>query len=173
MRAPRKCPGRVTTVVTLIGALAAGCGYSIRPPYDANVRTVYVPVFKSNSFRRDLNFMLTRRIQEEIQNRTPFKVVGSPEGADTTLEGTITFVDKNVQVENPSNLPRQIMGTIMVQVRWVDNRLPFEEKRDLKPVTVVETVPFYPEIGEPVTLGWEKAIDKLARQVIGMMEERW
>src|SRR4051794_4238908 len=112
MRAPRESPDRaaaVAALAALVGALAAGCGYSIRPPYSDNVRTVYVPVFKSNSFRRDINLMLTRRIQEEIMNRTPFKVVGSPEGADTTLEGTITFVDKNVQVENPSNLPRQIM----------------------------------------------------------------
>ena len=32
-----------------------GCGYSIRAPFDKNVKTVFVPIFKTQSFRRDLN----------------------------------------------------------------------------------------------------------------------
>ena len=94
----------------LAGLLPAGCGYSLRAPYTSKIQTVYVPVFKSQSFRRDLNFTLTRMVQDEIRRRTPFRVVSTPEEADSTLEGTITFVDKNVMVESPNNLPRQIMG---------------------------------------------------------------
>src|SRR5262245_1580962 len=86
----------------------AGCGYSIHPPYQMDIKTVYVPVFRSVTFRKDLNLMLTEAIQKEIERRTPYKVVGSPEGADTTLEGTVNYVDKNIVVENPQNLPRQL-----------------------------------------------------------------
>ena len=39
--------------------------------------------------------------------RTPYKVVGTPDGADTVLEGTINFANKNIVVENPWNLPRE------------------------------------------------------------------
>ena len=44
-------------------------------------------------------------IQKEIKHRTPYKVVGSPEKADTVLEGTINYGDKNIVVESPFNLP--------------------------------------------------------------------
>ena len=82
---------------------------------------MFVPVFKTQSFRRDVNLNLTELIQKEIMNRTPYKVVGRPEGADTILEGTINYVDKNIVVENPFNLPRELNMTIAVSVKWMHN----------------------------------------------------
>ena len=61
-----------------MAVLAPGCtytGYSIRAPYDTRVKTVYVPVFKSVTFRRDINLMLTEMVIKEIERRTPYKVV--------------------------------------------------------------------------------------------------
>ena len=168
------CLGRPTAALLVLVALAtSGCGYSFRPPYRDDIRTVYVPIFKSQSFRRDLNLQITNRLIYEIQNRTPFKVVGSPDEADATLEGTIMYADKNMMVENPNNLPRQILGTLFVNVKFIDNRLAIEKKRALAPVPVIETAPFYGEIGETAQLGFDKAIDKLCRQIVGMMEEPW
>ena len=93
-----------------IGGLAlagiAGCGYSVRPPYNNEIRTVYVPIFRSLTFRRDLNLMLTEAVAKEIEKRTPYKVVGTPDGADSSLTGEVTYADKNLVVENPQNLPR-------------------------------------------------------------------
>ena len=109
--------GTMIVVCSLIG----GCGYSVRAPFDKSVRTVFVPVFKTQSFRRDINLNLTEMIQKEIMNRTPYKVVGKPEGADTVLEGTINYADKNIVVENPFNLPRQLNATINVSVKWIHN----------------------------------------------------
>ena len=39
--------------------VCCGCGYSIRAPFDKSVKTVFVPIFKSQSFRRDLEQKLT------------------------------------------------------------------------------------------------------------------
>lgn len=177
MRDPRSFrTGRRAIALTLTMLLSLpllGCAYTLRAPFRSDIKTVYVPVFQSQSFRRDLNFQLTRLIQDEIRRRTPFRVVGSPEEADSTLSGTITFVDKNAMVESPNNLPRQIQGTILATVKWTDNRDSFEKKRDLQPVTVSENAPFYPEIGETTQLGYLKGLEKLARQVVDMMEEPW
>lgn len=177
MRDPRSFrPSRLAVALMLpmlLGPTLSGCAYTLRAPYRNDIKTVYVPVFQSQSFRRDLNFQLTRLIQDEIRRRTPFRVVGSPEEADSTLSGSITFVDKNMMVENPNNLPRHIQGTIMATVKWTDNRLSFEKKRDLQPVTVVENTPFYPELGETAQLGFLKGLEKLAEQVVDMMEEPW
>src|SRR3954447_23529781 len=86
----------------------SGCGYSIRPPVYADVRTVYVPIFRSISFRRDIQLMLTEAVIKEIEERTTYKVVGTPEQADTILEGTVTFAEKNISVESPQTRPREL-----------------------------------------------------------------
>ncbi len=171
-RVPAWRPATITLLafVTLI----AGCGYSIRPPYENRIRTVYVPVFKSVSFRRDLNLRLTEMIQKEIEQRTPYKVVGTPEGADSTLEGTVSFADKTLLLETPNNLPRDVLASLLVTVRWTDNSSgQVVKERSMPPVPVNENTPFFPELGETSSLGFDKAMYKLARDVVNMMEEPW
>ena len=160
-------------VATLAAGAVPGCGYSIRPPYDLRLQTVYVPVFKSISFHRDVNLQLTELVQKEIEKRTPYKVVGSPEGADTVLEGTIIQVDKNLGVENPFNLPRQLYGLVTVAVTWTDNRSGRSNALQTAPVRVLEMKPFFPELGETSTLGFNAILQKLAQDIVGMMEEPW
>jgi hypothetical protein len=153
--------------------LAPGCGYSIRPPYNPRIKTVYVPVFKSTVFARDLNIQITKLLQDEIQNRTPYKVVGSPEGADATLEGIVAIVDRNLIVENPNNLPRQLQQVIQVNVKFIDNHSKDEKQKTLPPVAVSELAYFFPEIGETSQLGAYKAMQKIVEQIVGMMEQPW
>jgi hypothetical protein len=166
-------PGLMILGLALAG-LSPGCkftGYSIRPPYDTKVKTVYVPIFKSVTFRRDVNLMLTEMVIKEIERRTPYKVVGNPEGADTTLEGTVNFSDKNIILESPFNLPRQLTSTMMVMATWTDNKA--EEKKPPNPAMISETFNFYPEIGESSQAAFSRTCEKLATQIVNMMEEPW
>jgi hypothetical protein len=149
-----------------------GCGYSVRAPYDKSVKTVFVPVFKSNSFRRDVNTNLTDLVQKEIMNRTPYKVVGSPDEADTILEGTINFADKNIVVENPFNLPRELNATVNVSVKWTHNP-PTEIEKNRPPTIVGETVNFVPEVGETSLTAFYRVNQNLAAQIVDMMEQPW
>ncbi len=162
-----------TGCVTL-AAFAAGCGYSFRAPYqtDEHTRTVYVPVFKSISFRRDVNFMLTDLVQKEIQNRTPYKVVGTPREGDTILDGEVNMANKTVIVENPYNLPRQLNATITAKVNWIHNP-PTETEMQAEPVLVSATVNFIPEVGESSQAAFYRACQALARQIVDMMENKW
>ena len=153
-------------------AAAGGCGYTVRAPFDKSVKTVFVPVFKTQSFRRDVNLNLTEMIQKEIQNRTPYKVVGRPEGADTVLEGTVNYVDKNIVVENPFNLPRELNMTIAVSVKWVHNP-PTEAEKARAPTVVAETVNFVPEVGETALTASYRVNQRLAAQIVDMMEQPW
>ena len=166
-------PGLILLGLAL-AALAPGCkvtGYSIRPPYDTNVKTVYVSVFKSVTFRRDINIMLTELVMKEIERRTPYKVVGTPEDADTTLEGTINFSDKNVVLESPYNLPRQLTATMVVMATWTDNKA--TEKKPPNPAIISDTFNFYPEIGESAQAAYYRTCEKLAVQIVNMMEQPW
>src|SRR6266576_327238 len=52
--------------------------------YAADVATVYVPMIESDSYRRDLGERLTEAIVKEIELKTPYKVVSTPD-ADSIL----------------------------------------------------------------------------------------
>lgn len=165
--------GLITRRGLLLGGLGlavAGCGYTLRPPFSDAIHTVYVPIFRSVSFRRDVNLKLTEAVQKEIRTRTPFKVVGSPEGADSVLEGSVNFADKNLVVENPYNLPRQLTATLTVAVTWTDMK---GGKKVTDPVKISEVVNFIPELGEGSEAAFQKACDRLAHQIVGMMEQQW
>jgi hypothetical protein len=171
-RTLRRWPVRCALGAVCLGLLLAGCGYSIRPPFDPGIRTVYVPIFRSFTYKRDLNYQLTDLVQQKIRQRTTFKVVGSPEGADATLEGIVKYIDKNSTVESPNNLPRQVTGTLQVEVRFIDNRR-IDNKKDYPPNLFQESVTYYPELGETTELGFYKAFDRLADQIVSAMESPW
>ena len=159
-------------MIMLVGTMLSGCGYTIRAPFDKSVKTVFVPVFRTQSYRRDLNLNLCEMVQKEIMQRSPYKVVGRPEGADTILEGTINFADKNTVVENPFNLPRELNATISVVVKWTHNP-PTEAEKCKPPTTVAETVNFVPEVGETALTAFYRVNQRLAAQIVDMMEQPW
>ena len=172
VRHSRPCLGVILGLAMAV--LAPGCkvtGYSIRAPYDTKIKTVYVPVFKSTTFRRDINIMLTEMVVKEIERRTPYKVVQNGSEADSTLEGSVNFSDKNVIVENPYNLPRQLTTTMVVVATWTDNKA--EKKENPNPAVIAETFNFYPEIGESSQAAFYRTCEKLAIQIVNMMEEPW
>ncbi len=170
-----RCTRSRFAVFPVLFLFICGCGYSLRPPYNETVKTIYLPMIKpGNRFRQDLNIRLTQMLRQEITTRTPYKVVGNPEEADVTLEGVVLFDNKNVMVENPYNLPRHILATLSVNVRLVDNRLGLEKRETLYPESrVSESAIFDPEIGEPAVVGFEKVMEKLVRDIVNMLEEPW
>lgn len=174
MQIPKGRPTQrhVLGLFALILTATAGCGYSVRPPYDMSVKTVYVPIFRSQTFRREIQLQLTELVIKEIEKRTPYKVVGRLEDADTILEGTVNYADKNTVVENPFNLPRQLTTTIQASVNWVHNP-PLEYEQSRQPTVVAETVNFEPEIGESAMAAYYRTSQNLATQIVDMMEVAW
>jgi hypothetical protein len=173
-------PSRRGALAAMASAWLAGCGYSIRPPYNKDISTVYVPPFRSRTFRRDVNLMLTEEVIKEIERRTPYKVVGHEEGADTTLQGEINFTDKNLILPNPFNLPRQLTATLTANMTWTDNRSekpigdPAQVQNGQPGGMVVTTVyNFFPEIGETSEAAFYRTAEKLAIQIVNMMEKAW
>src|SRR3954468_10968847 len=163
---------RLGLSLPLGGLGLSGCGYTLRPPGYPDIRTVYVPIFRSFSFRRDIQLMLTEAVIKEIEERTKYKVVGTPEEADTILEGTINFADKNLIVENPQNLARELNAWVQATVRWIHNP-PLESETKAAPVVVGELVNFIPEIGETAQAAFYKACSNLATQIVDMMDAPW
>lgn len=118
-----------------LAALLAGCvngelnllGYSTAPPFDPNVRTVYVPVFKNLAFvttpHRGIEVDVTEAVVRELGNRrSPIRVTSDPANADTELVGTIIDLQKIVLNRNNQNYTRELELVLTAEVVWRDLR---------------------------------------------------
>jgi hypothetical protein len=147
-------------------------GWHFQAPFDTSeVKTVFV-YFKTQSFRRDIQLQLIEAVEKEICLRTPYRVVGDPKKADSLLSGTIMFSDKNLVVEAPTNLPRELNATITVRVNWTHNP-PNEVEKARQPTVVTETINFVPEVGETSLSAFNHVIQSIAKQLVDMMEQPW
>jgi hypothetical protein len=166
-------------------------GYSTLPNYDTNIHTVRLPIFKNNTFYRGLEFELTRAVEREIQSKTPWRVVGQDCPADTELTGTIVNLVRNVVNRNPNNELRDVETIMTVEIVWRDLRtgeilskprpkpgpdgtIPPPPKDKPPPVVAVGSVgAFRPELGESLTTAQKANIDRLAVQIVSLMEAPW
>ncbi len=97
-------------------------GYTTRPNYNTDIRTVRVPIFKNDTSYRDLEFLLTEALIREIEWKTPFKVVPAWESADSELTGVVVAGSKNMVLLNPLGEVRDAETTLTVQITWRDLR---------------------------------------------------
>jgi hypothetical protein len=147
-------------------------GWHFHAPFDTSeVKTVAI-FFKSNVFRRDLEKQLTEAVIKEINLRTPYRVVGNHEQADSLLTATITSDNKNLVVEAPTNLPRELNASIVVQANWTHNP-PTDIESKRIPTMISETINFIPEVGETAVSGYNHVIQSIAKQIVDMMEQPW
>src|SRR5205823_355352 len=116
--------------LTLPGCISDGhlnfLGYSTKPLYNCNIKTVYVPIFKNttsrDTVRQGIEFNLTRRVIEEIETKSHYKVVSDPSCADTELLGTIVLVNKGLLNINQNNEIRMGETIMNVEILWRDRR---------------------------------------------------
>lgn len=158
----------------------AGCaGYQVGNAslYPTSIRTVYVPVFSSESFRPHLGERLTEAVVKRIEEVTPYKVVGSPSGADSTLSGRIVGETKQVLIPGRTGDPRELQTSLVVMVSWVDHRgQTIRQSSVAVPPELVDVTGvggLVPEVGQSVATSHQQAISKLADQVVALMETPW
>ena len=160
--------------------LTCGCaGYQIgtRTLYRPDIRTVYVPMFESDSLRRSLGERLTEAVVREIELKTPYKVVHRTD-ADSILSARIVSDTKRVVAEDVNDIPRDIETDLVVQVDWSDNRgqyLMQGANFNFSPMSfsVAQNANFVPEGGQSVATAHQEAIQRLAKQIVSQMESPW
>ena len=228
-------PALLLPACTIDGQLTV-LGYSTRPNYDPNIHTVRVPIFENRTYRRGLEFTLTESVVREINLKTPFRVVGVDQQADTELRGKIIGATKGILNLNQLGELREGQNDITVELSWVDLRTgevlskpgrrfgePLAEPLvppalsngvpgafqpaiitppsapgspsiaaagdgtspplpgtpgcpdpNKPPVIRLHTVSSYiPELNQSTTSGFQEALDKMAVQIVSMMEKPW
>ena len=175
---PPMPPTRLAVPIAgLLMSLLSGCGYMIGSAYQPEILTIHVPTFTSNTFRRGVEFQLTDAVQKEIQNRSHFRLVKGPY-ADTRLSGNVVAARKLVLGESGFDDPRELQLSMAVEVTWEDlrtgeilaqRRIPLQAES----VELMATASFAPEVGQSLATGTQLTVDRLARQIVEMMEMPW
>ena len=160
--------------------ILSGCaGYQIgnRSLYPTHIETVYVPTFDTSSFRRDFGERLTEAVIKEIELKTPYKVVGTP-NADSVLTAHVASEGKRVVAENRYDDPRQVQIDMKVEVNWIDRRGQMIRPGGaiaLPPAAllVAGSADMTAEVGQSVASTQQQAIQRVAEQIVAMMEAPW
>lgn len=167
--------------IALSLAASGGClgGYRLGSTslYSCNVRTVYVPIFESDSFRRQLGERLTEAVIREIQLKTPYQLATADQ-ADSILSGRIIGDTKRIVVESPTDEPREVEINFQAQVSWLDRRTNQTRELGAVPlpaamVDVGQSWTLIPEVGQSITTAQQQSIERLAQQIVALMEEPW
>ncbi|MCK4628522.1 MAG: hypothetical protein KAT56_05930 [Sedimentisphaerales bacterium] len=100
-----------------------GCGYSTGNLYRTDVETVFIPIFESQSFRRQVEFEITGALARQIELNTPYKVVSNRSEADTILYGRILGIGETVLTQQRQlDRPLENKVVLKVNVIWKDLR---------------------------------------------------
>lgn len=169
--------------IAVLAGLFAGCaGYrsGAASLYAPDVRTVYIPMIESDSFRRDLGERLTEALAKEVELKTPYKVVANP-NADSLLEVRLRNDRRTVQAEDQFDNPRVFANELVAEATWINRRrLPLAPTQTINlpagfgnAVGVIQSTPLIPESGQTIASQQQLAIARLAEQIVGVMEEPW
>ena len=167
-------------MMLLLTMLAAGCaGYQVGADslFRADVQTVHVPIFRSDSLRRHLGERLTEAVARKIDTMSAYRLATAAE-ADSVLQGRILYDQKSVTAEDRFDTPRVIEAKLLVQVEWLDRGgLPLAQLNSIvlpdSLLSISQAENFIPEAGMSLESAHQKAIERLADQIVSQMEARW
>ncbi len=187
MHAPEAVPHprlRALSAVAILSLGALGCLGCLSGPYRTgaaslyapDVHTVYVPMFESASFRRNLGERLTEAVIKRIEDTTTFKVVNTS-NADSVLYGKLVNDTKRVVVENLYDDPRDLEINFQVLVTWTNRKGDAIREAALPApppsIDLGARADIIPEYGRSDASTQQEVIDRLAAQIVGLMEAPW
>lgn len=134
--------------LVLLGALAGGCGYSLRGTLPDHLKTIAVPVFANRTREPFVENIVTRAVVEAFTTSGRLRVV-RPEEADSILEGEVTGYDlQSVAFDSAANV-RQFRLVVTMNLRFRDlrenkvlyDRAGVQERADFRvPASVSDTI---------------------------------
>ena len=149
---------------------STGGGYHWSSIYRQNIRTVAVPIFKSNVYQRGVEFALSKALVNQIEANTPYKVVPR-ERADTILEGEIITIDVNtLSKDTRASLPQEQLLDITVDFTWKDLRTGriLVSRRGME-----QAASWYPTLGEGRGTGTQQATERMALAIVQELQADW
>jgi len=166
-----------TLLWIVIGSGCAGYQLGSATLYNPNLRTIYIPTVRNETFRAELGVQLTEALQRTVELRTPYKVVANP-SADSTLTCRMVSQTKRVIVETNTDEPRALENMLTVELTWTDRQGNLLMENRFVPTGelaffFIQGSDFVPEGGQSMATAQLHAIEQLAHQIVSQMEVRW
>jgi hypothetical protein len=152
------------------GAESKNNWYQWRSLYREDVHTVSVPIFKTKDYRRGVEFALSKAIVNQIEMRTPYKVVERGK-ADTILEGEIVEINVHtISQSSTASIPQEQIYAIRVNFTWKDQRsgIILCDRKNFE-----QTTTFYATLGEGEFVGSQQGVERLALGIVQEMAADW
>jgi hypothetical protein len=170
----------VSVILCSLLMLGTGCAtyqFGSRSLFRDDIKTVYVPIARNDTFRHDLGVRLTEAVIRQIETQTPYKVTGDP-NANSTLTVRVTSESKRVLTETVTDDPRALDTLVSAQASWVDrfgntlmqNQVPIVGNLATE---FLQSDRMVPEAGQSVETSLQAAIEDLADRIVSQMENRW
>lgn len=167
-------------------------GYTTKPPFDCDIRTVYVPIALNTTYLRGVEFDLTKEVVRAL-GTSPYRVTSDRNHADTELIMKVVANGKSTVLLNQLGEARDVEVRINIEVEWRDLRpghtgdilsnpkrfdpneapLPGDVKASAPkaiPLLVTPSATYVPELGGSSTTGQLLGVQRAARQIVNMME---
>jgi hypothetical protein len=152
--------------------LFAGCsGYTSKPLYSQDIKSVYVEMFDNETFRRDLEYDLTDAIAKRIEAETPYRIVSDKSRADTVLTGKITAINDSVlTIERSTGRPLEEQAEVTAQFNWKNLRT---GEYLLEKSTATATASYSEFQQQSFDYASKTAANKLAERIVEQMQTKW
>ena len=158
---------RILLPSVMLALVSSGCGYRIGPggPGDADwsrsVRTIAVPIFQNESWRQGLEFELTNQFIEQVQLRTPIRVV-DPARAEAVVMGTVRAVRDRERHSDRNDRIAASQVEITGEVKVIFPA----SGRIMGPYQRIEVAEYVPLRGEDRESATREALRDLARELV-------
>ena len=163
-----RCLLRQLICVAFVFVLASGCGYSQKSLISRKINSIYIPIFNNNTFRRGIEFDLTKAVKDEIMSRTSLRIV-QKDSADTILSGTVRDVKESALSQSADNI---VEGRVFIyaDITLLDRRT---ERALITRSNLAGAAEYLVRRGENVQSATEEGIANLAKIIVNNLEEEW
>ena len=167
---------RITTAIIAsvfaAAVLFAGCsGYSNKPLYSQDIKSVYVEMFDNATFHRDLEYDLTDAVAKSIEAETPYKIVSDKSRADTVLSGKITAIGSSaLTIERETGRALENQAEVTAQFSWKNLKT---GEYLLENSTASATASYSEFQQQGFDYASKTAANKLAERIVEQMQTKW
>ncbi|MCI0499299.1 MAG: LPS assembly lipoprotein LptE [Planctomycetales bacterium] len=162
--------GLLVAAAVLIPSIGGCGGYQNNWLYPQNIRTVYVEMFDTASFRRGHEYTLTDAVCKRIESQTPYKIVSDRDAADSILSGRLDIGTSILSTDRYSGQPIERETLATVTVTWKDLRT---GQLLIDSLPVHATGSYSEQLGQDFEYAIDRAVNKAAVRVVELMEKPW
>ena len=165
----------------LMGCCCDGGTYHIGPEglYSKGIRTVFVPIVEADTYRAGFAERLTEAICKKFTEQTPYQLA-SAGSADSILSVKLVAENQTVTAYNRYDDTRQKNVSLVAVAVWRElNPNLTANEVDATAIGVGEGVVIdaqsylVPEMGQSTAVAQQEAIEKLAAEIVNLMETAW